>query len=206
VISLLSQYEHIADGLATGGYAIVDDFLSLSEVNSILATEEFGNALDQFRKAGTGQDRQINATIRGDYIQWLDRRSASHEVTVYLKKLEGLLVFLNRALFLSLKDFEIHKTVYPSGAHYERHLDQFREHDHRRLSIICYLNVGWEERDGGQLRLFLPAGPFDIYPQAGRLVCFRSNALEHEVLPATRNRLSITGWILDQLVELRHLS
>jgi SM-20-related protein len=36
-------------------------------------------------------------------------------------------------------------------------------------------------------------------------VCFRSDQIEHEVLPATRERLSLTGWMLDQLSNLRHL-
>ena len=205
MISPISQYESIADGLAAHGYAVADGFLSLQEVNSILEAEGFSNPVGQFRKAGISQERKINATIRGDYIQWLDRRSASDDLMVYWRKLEGMMTHLNRSLFLSLKDCELHKTVYPPGAHYERHLDQFRENDHRRLSVICYLNPDWDEGDGGQLRLFLPEGPLDIYPLAGRLVCFRSSELEHEVLPASRNRLSLTGWMLDQLVELRHL-
>jgi SM-20-related protein len=45
----------------------------------------------------------------------------------------------------------------------------------------------------------------DFLPMAGRLVIFRSDEIEHEVLPATRERLSITGWILDQLVDLKHI-
>jgi SM-20-related protein len=39
----------------------------------------------------------------------------------------------------------------------------------------------------------------DVLPVAGRLVCFRSDLLEHEVLPATRERLSLTGWLIDKI-------
>jgi SM-20-related protein len=39
-------------------------------------------------------------------------------------------------------------------------------------------------------------------PEAGRLVCFRSDLIEHEVLPATRERYSLTGWALDRAPEL----
>jgi SM-20-related protein len=34
----------------------------------------------------------------------------------------------------------------------------------------------------------------DIEPLGGRLVCFLTAGREHEVLPAGRERLSISGW------------
>ena len=88
-------------------------------------------------------------------------------------------------------------TIYPIGSFYKRHLDQFKKDDHRKLSVICYLNENWREDEGGQLRVYFPAETKDFFPTAGRLVCFRSDLLEHEVLPATRERLSLTGWLLD---------
>src|SRR5690606_21004433 len=137
---------------------------------------------------------------RGDYIHWLDKNTAPQEILVYFNRVDQLMSYLNRALFLSLKDYEIHMTVYPVGAYYKRHLDQFRKDDHRKLSIICYLNEDWQESDGGQLRIYLPDGSIDVLPLAGRLVCFRSDQLEHEVLPAKRERKSLTGWILDTAI------
>lgn len=106
--------------------------------------------------------------------------------------------FVNKSLYLSLKEFEIHMTIYPAGTFYKRHLDQFRSDDHRKLSVICYLNEEWQPEHGGQLRMHLPEGPIDVLPLSGRLVCFRSDMIEHEVLPATRERWSLTGWMLDQ--------
>ncbi len=35
----------------------------------------------------------------------------------------------------------------------------------------------------------------DVVPQAGTLLVFMSEKWPHEVLPATRDRLSITGWL-----------
>lgn len=202
-----THFETVADGLADQGYAVIDNFLSIGEVNSILEVDDFKNALLQFKKAGIGkqQDKQINESIRGDYIQWVDRQKCDFPLTTYLKRLEELVQYINQTLFLSLKDYEVHMTVYPTGSFYKRHLDQFKKDDHRKLSIICYLNANWKETEGGQLRMYLPEGIKDVYPTAGRLVCFRSDQIEHEVLPATRARLSLTGWMLDQLVELRHL-
>jgi SM-20-related protein len=201
------KFEVIADGLATQGYAVCDQFLSQNEVNAISQTTAFKDGLDSFKKAGIGksQSLQINEAIRGDYIQWLDRNSSPPEIMIYLSRLNELISFLNAALFLSLKDFEVHMTIYPPGSYYKRHIDQFRHDDHRKLSVICYLNNDWEEAHGGQLRMYLPEKILDILPVAGRLVCFRSDRIEHEVLAGTRERLSLTGWILDQVSDLRHL-
>ncbi len=204
---MITVFDSIADNLAEHGYAVADQFLKQEEVNDILNLGIFENEGGNFKKAAIGknQDLQINEAIRGDYIQWLDKTSAADPLKVYLDKINQLMTFLNQSLFLSLKDFEVHTTVYPAGSFYKRHLDQFKQDDHRKLSAICYLNDYWKEEHGGQLRMFLPQGHKDIFPVSGRLVCFRSDQIEHEVLPATRVRLSLTGWILDQLSDLRHL-
>jgi SM-20-related protein len=204
---MIAVFDSIADDLAEHGYAVADQFLSQSEVNAVLALDHFKNGLDHFKKAGIGKtkDLQINEAIRGDYIHWLDKQTAPPPAKIYLDRLDDLIGFLNQALFLSLKDYEVHMTVYPIGSYYKRHLDQFKQDDHRKLSIICYLNTDWKEEHGGELRMYLPDGKIDFLPVAGRLVCFRSDQIEHEVLPATRERLSLTGWILDQHAELRHL-
>ncbi len=197
----------VADGIAETGYAVIDDFLSPEQVNSILQLDEFKTGLLQFKKAGIGQkqEKQINEAIRGDYIEWIDRTTAPQPLQAYLTKLKELISFVNQTLFLSLKDYEVHMTIYPAGAYYKKHLDQFKKDDHRKLSVICYLNKNWKEEEGGQLRIYRQKESLDVLPVAGRLVCFRSDLLEHEVLPSTRNRLSLTGWMLDQYSELRHL-
>jgi SM-20-related protein len=200
-------FDSIVDGLADKGYAVADSFLSQAEVDAILATAEFKHGIDQFKKAGIGKNHglQINEAIRGDYIHWLDKHTASAPAKVYLDRLHDLIQYINRTLFLSLKDYEVHMTIYPIGSFYKRHLDQFKKDDHRKLSVICYLNNNWTAAHGGDLRMYLPGETLDFLPVAGRLVCFRSDQIEHEVLPATRERLSLTGWILDQVADLRHL-
>jgi SM-20-related protein len=198
---LTSQLNKLADQIAENGFAVIDDFLSNEEIDSILALQGFKNGLLQFKKAGIGknQDKQINEAIRGDYIQWIDPNNAEPPLLTYLGKLKQVIAFVNQSLFLSLKDCEVHQTIYPIGSFYKRHLDQFKKDDHRKLSVICYLNKDWKEADGGQLRMFIGHESKDILPVAGRLVCFRSDLLEHEVLPATRERLSLTGWLIDRI-------
>lgn len=202
-----STFEEIVDGLVEKGYAVIDQFLDPEEVKRILDLEDFQNGLLHFKKAGIGKSKlhQINESVRGDYIQWIEKKSAHPSLIVYLDRLEHLIQYLNQCLFLSLKDYEVHMTIYPAGSFYKRHLDQFNRDDHRKLSVICYLNEDWLESYGGQLRIYPENQAIDFFPIAGRLVCFRSDQIEHEVLPATRTRLSITGWILDQIAALKHL-
>lgn len=197
-------FHQIADGLAEKGYAVIDHFLDPLEAEAILQSDEFMNHKLHFRKAGIGKlDKQINEGIRGDYIQWIDPETASEGERLYLSRLRDLIVLLNQSLYLSLKDIEIHRTVYPVGTRYQRHLDQFRTDDHRKLSIICYLNAHWRPEEGGQLCMYVPSGSTQVLPEQGRLVCFRSDQIEHEVLPATRERYSLTGWAVDRPIDLR---
>jgi SM-20-related protein len=195
------QFEKITAGLADDSFAVVDDFLSVQEVNQITGLKEFTSGLTAMKKAGVGKStgKQVNESIRGDFIQWINPAEAPEPLKIYLDRMKDLMMYLNRSLFLSLKDIEAHMTVYPEGSYYKRHLDQFKSDDHRKLSAICYLNNDWQEEHGGQLRMYLPSGSQDVFPVAGRLVCFRSEMIEHEVLAATRPRLSVTGWFVDEM-------
>lgn len=182
----------------------MDDFLSPSEVQDVLGLNLFNESL--LKKAGIGKgNKHINEAIRGDFIHWIDKTAASAPIKKYTDRLDELRLFLNQSLYLSLKDYEVHLAMYPAGSFYKRHLDQFKSDDHRKLSVILYLNQEWGSEHGGQLRMFFENESLDILPHAGRLVCFRSDVIEHEVLPATRERKSITGWMLDQLADLRHI-
>jgi SM-20-related protein len=195
------QFEKVADGLADRGFAVIDDFLTTQEVNQILLVEGFKSGAGM-KQAGVGKttSHQVNEAIRGDQIQWISEATAEASLQVYLKRMKELMSHLNRALYLSLKDIEAHITVYPPGTYYKRHLDQFRADDHRKLSAICYLNEGWTEGDGGQLRMHLATGAVDVLPLAGRLAIFRSDEIEHEVLAGKRDRYSVTGWFVDKLL------
>lgn len=203
---LQNQFELIADGLAEKGYGIAENFLSKEEVAAIRGLKVLQSDIETLQKAGIGKEnKQINEAVRGDHIQWIDAATAPMELKIVLEKIESLRTYLNRTLFLGLKDFEVHIARYPAGAGYKRHLDQFKKDDHRKISVVCYLNEGWKAEDGGQLKMYFPDHSLEVLPEGGKLICFKSDLIEHEVIPAGRERASLTGWMLDQYSDLRHL-
>lgn len=143
---------------------------------------------------GRGTLVVVSEGVRGDRIQWLEAGQDA-ACDQYLAIMEGLRQALNQDLYLGLEDFESHFALYPPGAFYLKHLDRFRDNDRRTVSAVLYLNQDWQAEQGGALRLYLADGETrDVLPQAGSLLVFLSADMPHEVLPATRERLSLTGW------------
>ncbi|HSB69075.1 MAG TPA: 2OG-Fe(II) oxygenase [Candidatus Methylomirabilis sp.] len=185
----------IAD-LASDGWTVTQDFLPVEAV-AALAEEARGlQAASRFRQAGVGRGpgHVVRPEVRGDQITWLDEHSLTPAQARYWAEIEALRRALNQELFLGLDSFEAHYAVYPPGAGYQRHLDCFASSNTRAISCSLYLNADWHDGLGGQLRLHLPDRFVDIVPCAGTLVLFRSEAIPHEVLPASQHRFSLTGW------------
>ena len=188
----LDPIKSIADAIHAEGYAVVQAFLDADAV-SALAVECRGADL-QPTAMGHGATRVERSDLRGDRTKWLHTSDASFAQRAYFDAMNALRVDLNRELMLGLDELEAHFAMYAPGAHYARHRDRFRDDDARVLSSVLYLNQDWLESEGGALRLYLHDRHLDIYPSAGKLVLFLSADFEHEVLPATRDRLSIAGW------------
>ncbi|MGA7801103.1 MAG: 2OG-Fe(II) oxygenase [Gammaproteobacteria bacterium] len=190
----------IASDLADRGWSVCRHFLPPPTVMRLareLADLQFREVLRP-AAVGTGPSRQIRPEIRQDQVRWLDEAVLSRSQARYFNSLERLRLAINGLLCLGLYSFEAHLTLYPPGAFYRKHLDQFKDARQRLVSCILYLNEDWADRDGGQLRLYLGENGgephLDILPQGGTLVVFLSERFHHEVLPAGRDRLSITGW------------
>jgi SM-20-related protein len=192
--------ESLAADIAHHGYVILDNFLSAPCIAQLAAEAVQLQATGMMRKAKTGQ-RELSIThseLRGDSIFWLDPNHASAAQQEYLAATHAIQTSLNQTLFLSLFELESHFAIYPIGSRYHKHIDQFQTDQSRKISCVLYLNQDWRPDDGGQLRIYLEnsehAAFFDVFPNAGRLVLFLSDRFPHEVLPATRERISITGW------------
>jgi SM-20-related protein len=136
--------------------------------------------------------RSLQPNIRGDQIPWLEP-GQSEARDRYLAILEALCIALNHGLLLGLEEYESHFAFYAPGASYQQHRDQFRHDDSRTASVVLYLNADWMPEHGGALRLHPEGlGMRDISTVGSRIAVFLNADTLHEVLPATRDRLSLT--------------
>jgi SM-20-related protein len=185
----------IVDAIAREGVAVVPGFLDDAHVVRLRDRVSRLDAEARFVPAGIGRaTAQVHVGIRGDRIHWLELPSNDASEDGLARALDHVRREVNRGLALGAFDLELHYAIYPPGKGYARHRDRFRDDDARVLSCVVYLNDGWREVDGGALRLHLDAGPRDVTPQGGTLVAFLSDRVEHEVLPARRERLAVAGW------------
>ena len=192
------MYEAIIADLLKQQYSVVDGFFSNEEVQNLRSSLLQKQQETEFKKAAIGN--QFNAlivnAIRGDFISWIDESKANTEELPFFTNVEDFTNYLNRTCFLGICEREFHYALYPKGTYYKRHLDSFQNDDSRKLSIVCYLNdEDWLPEFGGELVIYKPEGEISIFPLKGRMVIFESQALEHEVKPVKRERLSITGWL-----------
>lgn len=196
-------FEPIIEGILSNGYAICDDFLSTSEVAGLLESfhERYNSGV--FMHAGTGKSGEVKKSVltRGDEIFWLEVGSTNPAERVYLDRSKRLIDYINRTCFLGIKDSEMHFAKYGVGKFYKRHRDTFQSQKGRVLSVILYLNSSWVSEDGGNLLIYKEKDQQEmvitISPIAGRLVCFESEKLDHEVTETFRDRYSVTGWFMN---------
>lgn len=198
------QFEKIIEGVLANGYAICDDFLDIAEVKSLLATFSLRYEAGKFKQAGIGQLSEVQKSmlIRGDEILWLEVDSTDAAERILLDKNQAFINYLNQTCYLGIIDTEIHFAKYNIGKFYRRHRDTFQAKKGRILSVIYYLNLNWLPENGGNLVIYTQENDLEkgvsIAPLAGRMVCFESEKLDHEVTEAFAERFSITGWFLNQ--------
>lgn len=194
-----NQFEKLITGLIDNNYGFCDDFTSQStsvglrnNINRFIKNGEMHHS-----GIGNKEDFQKNKSFRGDKIKWMVDSSEDKYEAIIQNKIENFIEHLNSTCFTAINQFESHYASYERNNFYKRHLDQFKNDNQRKFSIILYLNENWTNEDGGILSLYPTNGDqIDIAPIEGRIVFFRSDEMEHEVNPSfTRSRLSIAGWL-----------
>jgi len=192
-----SKIENIINDIDQQGWSVQKDFFPSELIRDLNQT------LDSFRKqgklnqAGIGRKQgfHIEQSIRNDEISWFDEASLTGAQKKYLALAKELQDEINQRFYLGLFELEVHFALYSPNAFYKRHLDQHKNQDTRVLTLITYLNENWDEADGGELQIYLNSSQtVSVTPHAGTVVCFFSADFEHEVLPAKRERASLTGW------------
>ena len=135
--------------------------------------------------AGTGSSGNVShdKKNRGDSIYWLDKKHNNTDENDFFDYIDKFVDYLNSQCYTGIKSYEFHYTMYQPGTFYKKHLDQFQNSANRAFSIISYLNLDWKESDGGELCIHHATNEQRISPTNGKTVFFKSNELEHEVLP-----------------------
>lgn len=192
----------LIDGLAESGYAVVPHAITPQGIAALQDLLQTSRANSLFKPAAIGKDhnKTRNETIRGDVSLWIDDWSANGGTREFYELVQAIMQELKQSLYIQAKRFEGHLAIYPPGAGYQAHLDQHAGKSHRQLSLVLYLN-DLNEGGGGELKihntLHQKQTDIKITPRAGTLVTFLSAKIVHEVLPTTRERWSLTGWIRD---------
>jgi len=192
-----SRIENILFDLEQQGWSVQEKIFPdelIHELNDTLNTFRQQGLLTQ---AGIGRKEgfHIEQSIRSDEISWFDESNLNGAQKKYLAMAKQLQDKINQHFYLGLFELEVHFALYSPNSFYKRHLDQHKNQDTRVITLITYLNENWDKADGGELQLYLKNGQtVSVSPNAGTVVCFLSAEFEHEVLPAKRERASLTGW------------
>jgi SM-20-related protein len=198
------EFDAVTRALAADGWCVIENLMTEVQTQALASECTSMHTSRLLMPAATGLDRALTL-LRGDSTRWFESRNVSAPQQAFVDRIDALRIALSRRLLLGLVDSESQYAVYPSGAGYARHLDQLHQSDARVVSAVFYLNANWLDVEGGALRLYLAdASHRDIYPRAGTLVLFLSAQFEHEVLPATRQRMSIACWMRQRAVPVGH--
>jgi len=191
-----ATYDLIADSLAEKGYCVLPQLLP-AQLNIALHRRVTGLDPDEFQPAGIGRELgfQHDRSVRRDETRWL---SPSNNTDLrYIEQMAEFRLAINKRLFMGLFDYESHYAHYKPGAFYKKHLDAFKGQSNRVLTTVLYLNPEWQEKEGGQLRIYASDSETiieTVNPNFGTFVIFLSEQFPHEVVKASRDRYSIAGW------------
>jgi hypothetical protein len=219
----------MTSALAQRGWFACDGFLGTetcatlrSEVERLRASGHFDQSYSEVAETGEKIWREnVDAMELGSQT-W---REAPTLVALVAEMMQELPAAINAAapdsfdvpLHLSSETFG-HKLACSSGegAFYPKHLDNTLgpPMDTRKLTAIYYINPGWDEANGGAIRLYdrlegaadAPATSdaqdveeirtySELAPLGDRLLMFWSDLIVHEVLPSwEQHRYTFTFW------------
>ena len=198
---MLNIPERIVNSLAATGWYVGESIFT-AELSARLAqrvrlladTHELHSA-----RVGHNIGVQAKLALRSDDTRWLAHAPDDGSERDAVSSVNALRAHLNEALFIGAQEAELHFARYARGAFYRTHRDRFRDDDARLVSLVFYLNDEWPDDAGGELVLYADDDSGTVItrvqPRAGTMVCFLCDRFPHEVLPANRERYSLTGWL-----------
>jgi SM-20-related protein len=195
---------HDVSALGDAGYFVRDAFVDVAIAEAAAAAAAAVVHTGVMRPAGLAAAPGMSTLVRSDLTTFLDEAELPPGLHPVVGALRCVQQSLRDDAWLNLPRMELQLAYYPPGSlGYARHLDAVRGTKvtgHRRITAIMYLNPLWMTDDGGELRLWLqgPQGEaatvIDVAPLLNRLLVFRSEVVEHAVLPCRRARLALTAW------------
>lgn len=192
-----ARFEDLITGYLKDKVGISEHFLSDDLCEHLKDNLLALNAEHLLKSAGVGNDGLWvhNDLIRRDSIYWLDKEHNNVYENEFFEKIDAFIVYLNQTCYANIKSYEFHYSLYEVGDFYRKHLDQFKDDSHRQFSMVSYLNPNWKTNDGGELLIHQTDNNQMVTPTQGKMVFFKSNELEHEVLVTNERRMSVTGWL-----------
>lgn len=199
-----ASFEELISSYIDTKIGVSKDFLSENLANNLRDNLLNLYKEEELKSAGIGHFGTFakNKEIRSNVIYWLDKENNNPHEMEFFSLIEDFISYLNKECFAGIKSYEFHYALYKPGTFYKRHLDQFQDTSNRQFSMITYLNLDWKEGDGGELKIYDDEKSHLVTPTNRKTVFFKSNELEHEVLETNQMRLSITGWLRKDLVDV----
>ena len=119
------EFDRVAPGLSSAGYAIAPQFLGTTTALALAAEAQAYWQAGAFRQAevGRGAGWVQRPDIRSDKVFWVEGEDLSPTLASALSTFDALKQHLNQSLFAGLEDFEVHLARYGRGAFYARHID-----------------------------------------------------------------------------------
>lgn len=193
------NFNEIIQLLNQQGIVLTDTAMPASWHTELLKLAQQNWQDNLFTPGEIGRDKDgLKPQIRGDYIHWVSHDSpiSKHPFFDWMAQFRQV---LNNDYNMGLRSQEFHFARYDGGMGYKKHIDQHRGTDHRKVSIVYYLNQNWDMGNGGEICFYEPRNPDNeilrAAPLGGRLAIFVSGVIPHEVLPSKAPRWSLTGWL-----------
>ncbi|CAM5216856.1 hypothetical protein CDEF62S_03206 [Castellaniella defragrans] len=96
--------------------------------------------------------------VRGDWIHWIEPESPQGEHP-FFSWMTQFREALNAQFSMGLRSQEFHFARYAEGKGYQKHIDQHRGTDHRKVSIVLYLTPNGTRRMAVSFACTSPTSP-----------------------------------------------
>lgn len=192
-----NQFKSLSDVLVQEKIWTCDDVFKDSPLKSIVSLLNDKKSSLRPAQIGRGDEKSLKLEIRSDSMLWLSNEDSGFKDLWSL--LDRLLEKFRGELFMPVKRYEAQVALYKKGDFYKRHVDRHKNSQERLITMVLYFN-DWKDGDGGEFVLYKPeTQEIKIEPKLNRMVLFFSE-LEHEVLPANKERKSLAIWFRSDIL------